>query len=42
MPFDRSAKENGVEYLLPLPQFKEELTWSPEISVGYELKRFSE
>ena len=42
MAFERCAKEHGVEYLLPLPQFKEELVWTPEISVGYELKRFSE
>ena len=40
--FDRSAGEQGLEFLLALPQFKEELVWRPEIKVGYELKRFGE
>ncbi len=31
-----------IDFMLPIPKFQDEIVWTPEISIEYEIKRFEE
>lgn len=40
--FQKSNENTYIAFILKIPKFKEEMVWTPEMTIHYEIKKFNE